>query len=75
MTLRIVPMTFATACEFIDAEHRHHRAPTGHKFSIGVADDHTLFDPGPGITTEPQPKLSADAARTARNLYEPADPT
>jgi hypothetical protein len=36
-TLDIVPVSFAEACEFVTALHRHHRAPVGHKFSIGVA--------------------------------------
>jgi len=34
--LRIVPMTFAEACAFITAYHRHHPPPQGHKFSLGV---------------------------------------
>lgn len=37
MALRLVPVTFADAAAFVDAEHRHHRRPTGHKFSVGVA--------------------------------------
>ena len=37
MTLRLVPVTFAEAAAFVDGNHRHHRRPTGHKFSIGVA--------------------------------------
>jgi hypothetical protein len=35
--LRLVPVTFRDAAAFVDAHHRHHRAPRGHKFSIGVA--------------------------------------
>lgn len=34
--LDVVPVTFAEACDFIEATHRHHRPPRGHKFSIGV---------------------------------------
>lgn len=37
--LHIIEVTFAEACDFIDREHRHHAAPQGHKFSIGVVDD------------------------------------
>jgi len=37
VTLYLVPVTFAEACQFVDTEHRHHRRPVGHKFSIGVA--------------------------------------
>lgn len=36
-TLRIVPVTFAQAKEFVAAHHRHHRPPVGHKFSVGAA--------------------------------------
>ncbi len=40
MSLRTVPVTFAQACQFVAAWHRHHGPPVGHKFSIGVADEH-----------------------------------
>lgn len=40
--LRIVPVTFADACAFVTAWHRHHSPPVGHKFSIGVARDTVL---------------------------------
>jgi hypothetical protein len=40
--LRLVPVTFAEASAFVDAWHRHHRPPRGHKFSLGVACDDTL---------------------------------
>lgn len=42
MSLRVVPVTFAEACDFVGAWHRHHRPPIGHKFSIGVAEGQTL---------------------------------
>lgn len=35
--LRVVPVTFADACSFVAAHHRHHKPPVGHKFSLGVA--------------------------------------
>lgn len=38
MTLQIVPVNFAEACGFVEMWHRHHQPPTGHKFSLGVAD-------------------------------------
>lgn len=41
--LRLVPISFADACQFIGAHHRHHRPPAGHKFSIGVANDHDVL--------------------------------
>ena len=37
--LFIVPITFKEACAFIEAHHRHHKPPQGHKFSVAVADD------------------------------------
>jgi len=39
VSLHLVPVRFRDACEFVAAHHRHHRAPIGHIFSIGVADD------------------------------------
>lgn len=45
-TLRPVPITFATACEFIARLHRHHKPPQGHKFSIGAETEvHELIGP------------------------------
>lgn len=35
--LCIVPVSFADACAFVAAWHRHHEPPAGHKFSFGVA--------------------------------------
>lgn len=42
MSLRIVPVTFAQAADFVGEHHRHNRPPVGHKFSIGVAEGSTL---------------------------------
>jgi hypothetical protein len=39
MSLHLVPVSFADACRFVDSHHRHHRAPVGMKFSVGVATD------------------------------------
>lgn len=39
MSLRIVPVKFADACGFVTMWHRHHSAPVGCKFCLGVADD------------------------------------
>lgn len=36
MTLEIRPVTFRKAKAFVEAHHRHNKAPRGHKFSIGV---------------------------------------
>lgn len=38
MSLSLCPVTFAEACQFVRAHHRHHIAPVGHKFSTGVAE-------------------------------------
>jgi hypothetical protein len=35
--LYIRRLTFAAACDFVEREHRHHRPPQGHMFSLGVA--------------------------------------
>lgn len=40
--LRLVPVTYAEARDFVAAWHRHHSPPPGHKFSVGVADGTTL---------------------------------
>lgn len=37
MTLHLCPVSFEEACAFVVLHHRHHPAPQGHKFSIGVA--------------------------------------
>jgi tRNA A37 N6-isopentenylltransferase MiaA len=42
MSLRLVPVTFEQACQFVAMWHRHHQPPVGHKFSVGVARDQTL---------------------------------
>jgi hypothetical protein len=39
MSLRLVPVSFADACAFVQAWHRHLEPPRGHKFSTGVASD------------------------------------
>jgi hypothetical protein len=42
VSLDLVPVSFADACAFVDAWHRHHAPPVGHKFSIGVAREQLL---------------------------------
>lgn len=42
MNLRLVPVRFADACAFVSVWHRHHAAPVGCKFCIGVAAGETL---------------------------------
>jgi len=36
--LEIRPLAFRDACDLVDALHRHHARPAGHKFSIGAID-------------------------------------
>lgn len=40
--LRIAPVSFADAAAFVAEHHRHHAAPVGHKFSVGLADGDEL---------------------------------
>ncbi len=40
--LDLVPVTFKTARKFVVQHHRHHKAPQGHKFSVGVAQGEEL---------------------------------
>ena len=58
MGLRLVPVTFAQACGFVEDWHRHHRPPRGHKFSVGVADGDVLV--GVAIVGRPVARLLDD---------------
>lgn len=40
--LKIRPIDFKSACNFVDLYHRHHKSPVGHKFSISVYNDDNL---------------------------------
>lgn len=42
LKLETVPISFKEACNFINKYHRHHMAPQGHKFSIGLSDGENL---------------------------------
>jgi hypothetical protein len=37
--LTVLPLTWRQACAFVDEVHRHHKAPRGCKFALGVVDD------------------------------------
>lgn len=37
--MRVIPITFRQACEFVGRLHRHNKPPVGHKFSVGLLDD------------------------------------
>jgi hypothetical protein len=52
MSLRIVPVTFETACQFVAMWHRHHEPPIGCKFCQGIADEANVLR-GVAITGRP----------------------
>lgn len=62
MTMQIVPVSFADACQFVTEHHRHHRKPVGHKFSIGVAVDGVLV--GVAIVGRPVSRVLAAEGST-----------
>lgn len=35
---RVIPLNFRMACDYVNRIHRHHPAPQGYKFAIGVTD-------------------------------------
>ena len=41
--MKIRPITFKEASDFINKHHRHHKATVGHKFSIGCCDDNNIL--------------------------------
>lgn len=69
MSLHITPISFADACGFIQMWHRHHQPPIGHKFSVGVADEHGVLR-GVAMVSRPVAKayddgLTLEVSRTA----------
>ena len=73
MVLHIVPVSFATARAFVAAHHRHHAAPTGHKFSIGVAQDEVLV--GVAVVGRPISRVIAADGVTLEVLRTATDGT
>ncbi|MCW4458171.1 XF1762 family protein [Microbacterium sp. MPKO10] len=73
MTLRIVPVSFADAAEFVRAHHRHHDAPVGHKFSLGVADGDKLV--GVAIVSRPVSRVLAAEGNTLEVTRSATDGT
>lgn len=57
--LRVVPVSFADACEFVAAWHRHLDPPRGHKFSMGVADETNVLR-GVAIVSRPVARMMQD---------------
>ena len=42
MIMKIKPITYRTACEFVNQYHRHHNAPQGCKYAVGAYEGETL---------------------------------
>lgn len=40
--LEVTPITLRDACAYVNANHRHHVAPQGHKFSVAASDGGNL---------------------------------
>lgn len=43
VTVKIIPITFKTASEFVNQYHRHHKATVGCKFCIGLKDSERII--------------------------------
>lgn len=78
--LRLVPVRFATASEFVALHHRHHKPPAGHVFSVGVAEADELVGVAmvgrpvargldDGLTLEVNRTCVADAPNANSMLY------
>jgi len=72
MTLQLVPVSFADACEFVTQWHRHNQPPNGHRFSVGVADDEKLV--GVAIVSHPIARYLMDG-RTLEVIRTATDGT
>ena len=57
-SVTIVPMTLREARAFVDEHHRHHRAPQGGLFAIGLADGDAVV--GVVIVGKPVARMLAD---------------
>ncbi|WOF23810.1 hypothetical protein N8K70_03780 [Microbacterium betulae] len=71
--LRIVPVDLKHAQEFVDAHHRHHAAPVGHKFSVGVAKGERLV--GVAIVGRPVSRVIQSEGRTLEVIRSATDGT
>lgn len=60
MSLRLVPVRFGDAAGFTDMWHRTHRRPTGHVFSLGVANDLDMLVGVACVGRPVSPVLQAD---------------
>lgn len=71
--LRVVPIDLADAKAFVDAHHRHHQPPIGHKFSIGVAKGDKLV--GVAIIGRPVSRIIQSQGRTLEVIRTATDGT
>jgi hypothetical protein len=74
MALRLVPVSFADACAFVAEHHRHHQAPAGHKFSVGVSDEHGVLR-GVAIVGRPVSRVLAAEGDTLEVVRTATDGT
>ena len=58
VSLELQPITFSEAAVFINEHHRHHVAPIGHKFSIGINDGEKVV--GVAVVSRPTARMSDD---------------
>lgn len=77
MSLRLVPVSFADAKQFIADWHRHHRSPPGHKFSVGVATEEDVLV-GVAVAGRPVARayddgLTLEVTRSATNGHRNAN--
>lgn len=62
MSLRLVPVSWRTACNFVLDWHRHHEPPTGYRWAHGVATDDDVLV-GCAIVGNPVARAIANEAR------------
>ncbi len=70
--LRVVPVSFRDACDFVIAWHRHNQRPNGHRFSIGVAAGDQLV--GVAMVSHPVARMLMDG-RTLEVIRTATDGT
>lgn len=66
MSLRIRPISYRAACEFIRAHHRHHPPPQGQKFALAVMSSEKLVGvatAGLPVARESNDGLTAEVTR------------
>jgi hypothetical protein len=75
--LTIVPVTLRYAQAFITQHHRHHKAPRGAKFALGVTDDqgtmHGVITVGRPVARHLDDGLTAEVNRSATDGFPNAN--